>query len=92
MKDVQSVAPGNRHRNHLLPPFTITKRQLHALFNAPRLVQRMIAAKWIDIVRAGKPGRESLFDYGSAQKAYDRYKAGEEPGLLACELKSKEAK
>jgi hypothetical protein len=92
MKDVQKVATGTSPRNHLLAPFTITKRQLHGLFNSPRLVQRMIAAKWIDVVRAGKPGRESLFDYGSAAKAYDRLKSGEEPGLLACELMSKEAK
>ncbi|MBI4025192.1 MAG: hypothetical protein HY360_09440 [Verrucomicrobia bacterium] len=65
-----------------LEPFQINRRDLDKLFRSPRTVERMIAAGWIERVRAGKPGRETLFDYESAKRAYDRYRAGEEPDLL----------
>jgi phage terminase Nu1 subunit (DNA packaging protein) len=66
-------------------PFLVTKRKLFDLFASPRLVQRMVAAGWFDCVRQGGPGRETLYDYASAQRAYARFKAGEEPPPLTCE-------
>jgi hypothetical protein len=70
-------------------PFQITRTILYSMFASPRLVQRMIHAEWIHATRRGKPGREALFDYGSAQDAYRRYRSGEEPPLLPCELASR---
>ena len=70
-------------------PFMVTRRTLNQLFASPRLVQRMIAADWFAVVRAGAPGRETLYDYRSAQQAYLRFKAGEEPPLLRCEQGNK---
>jgi hypothetical protein len=49
----------------------------------------MIAADWIRLVRPGKPGRESLFDFQSAKKAYARLMAGEEPPPLPSKAKNK---
>jgi len=66
----------------VLEPFQVTRKQLHELFNSPQLVRQMIAAGWILPVRPGKAGRETLFDYQSATKAYDRLRAGEEPPPL----------
>jgi hypothetical protein len=66
----------------VLKPFQVTRKQLHELFNSPQLVKRLISAGWIVPVRAGKPGRETLFDYQSAENAYERLRAGEEPPAL----------
>lgn len=68
-------------------PFLVTKRRLVEMFASQRLVQRMIAASWFEVVRQGGPGRETLYDYASAQRAYDRFKTGEEPPPLPCELR-----
>jgi hypothetical protein len=68
-----------------IPPFAVTRATLSTLFGSPRLAQRMIAAGWIVRVRQGGPGRESLYDYDSARRAYERIKVGEEPPPLASE-------
>lgn len=65
-----------------LEPFQITRKQLYLIFSSPRLVKRMLAAGWIDVVRQGKSGREALYDYASAKAAYQRYRTGEEPPRL----------
>lgn len=72
-----------------LSPFMVTRATLKTLFGSPRLTQRMVAAGWFTVVRPGGPGRESLYDYASAQAAFERFKAGEEPPLLPCELLKK---
>ena len=54
------------------------------LFASPRLVDRMIAAGWIKIIRKGKPGRETLYDYNSAACSFQRLKNGDEPPPLPC--------
>lgn len=64
-----------------IEPFQITRSQLHDLFNSPTQVRQMITAGWIQPVRPGKPGRETLFDYQSAKVAFARLRAGEEPPL-----------
>ena len=70
-----------------LRPFLVTRRQLYWLFGSARLVQRMLRQGWIDVVIQGKAGRESLYDYMSAARAFDRLKLGERPALLPCECK-----
>ena len=60
-------------------PFMVTRKKLNELFASPRLVQRMISAGWFEVVRVGKQGREALYDYMSAVRAFERFKAGEEP-------------
>jgi hypothetical protein len=60
-------------------PFAINRRELDRLFGSAKLARELVTANWIDVVRAGKPGRETLFDFGSARTAYDRYRAGELP-------------
>ena len=72
----------------MLMPFQVTRRDLNLLFRSPRVVERMIHAGWIETVREGKPGREALFDYGSAVLAYQRFKAGENPPRLPYELET----
>ena len=60
-------------------PFQVTRRKLDELFSSPTLVNRMIDARWIVRVREGGRGRESFYDYGSAEAAYKRWCGGEEP-------------
>ena len=38
---------------------------------------------WIDIVRPGGRGRETVIDYQSLKNAYDRFKRGEQPHAYA---------
>jgi len=71
----------------MIQPFMVSRRQLTELFGSPRLVQRMMAAGWFEVVLAGKPGRATLYSYASAQRALDRLKTGEEPPPLTCETK-----
>lgn len=71
--------------------FCVTLNRLVEEFGSRRLVRRMIAAGWITAVRRGGPGRESLYDYQSAEAAYERFKVGEEPPLMPSELKQKAA-
>ena len=70
-------------------PFLVNRRRLVELFTSPRLTQRMIAAGWFEVVRTGGPGRETLYDYASASRAFERFKTGEEPPLLPCEQRKK---
>jgi len=68
-----------------IPPFQVTHRQLEDLFGSPRLVRRMILDGWFEQVRPGKSGRPALYDYESARRAYERFKAGENPAPLPWE-------
>ena len=72
-----------------LEPFAVSRERLFWLFGSPRVVQRMLASGWIAKVRSGRPGRASLFDYSSAVAAYERFKGGETPPLLPCEVKQR---
>ena len=75
--------------NHTAPaPFAVTKRTLNHLFGSSRLVQRMMADGWFEVVRAGGPGRPTLYDYQSAQRAFQKLKQGCEPPPLPCERKA----
>ena len=71
----------------MVEPFLVTRKDLFHLFGSKRLVQRLLFHGWIQPVRLGKPGREALYDFISAKEAFARYKSGEEPPLLPCELR-----
>ena len=74
--------------NHTAPaPFAVTKRTLNQLFASSRIVQRMLADGWFEVVRAGGPGRPTLYDYQSALRAFQKLKEGCEPPPLPCERK-----
>ena len=60
----------------------IVDRLLHAARYAPEL-------GWLVVPRLGRPGVECLIDTTSAENAFRRFVAGEEPPLLPSELKSK---
>jgi hypothetical protein len=89
MKSSPSQPASTRTGSETLEPFAVTRKQLFQLFSSPRMVQRMMAAGWIARVRNGRSGRAALFDYSSAVAAYERFKRGEEPPLLPCEVKRK---
>jgi hypothetical protein len=78
--DLPAICPAAR-----ITPFVVNHRDLETLFASPRLCRRLIAAGWIEKVRLGKPGREALYDYESARRAYERFKAGENPPPLLWE-------
>ncbi len=73
-------------------PYLVNRKTLLFKFVSPKLVARMIAADWFVVVRKGKPGCEALYDYESVEKAYERYKGGEEPPLLPCERRQRRVK
>jgi phage terminase Nu1 subunit (DNA packaging protein) len=54
-----------------------------------KLVQRWQYYGWLDIVRQGGQGRETMFSFASVSKAYKRFLAGEEPPPLPSEQRSK---
>jgi len=58
-----------------LTPFAVTKRQLVELFNSPSLVRQQIKDGQFLVVRPGGPGREALYDFESAQAAYERIRS-----------------
>lgn len=70
-------------------PFMVTRRKMNLMFGSSSLVKRMAAAGWLVVVRPGRPGRETLYDYQSAQRAFARLKAGEEPPPLAYDLRAR---
>jgi phage terminase Nu1 subunit (DNA packaging protein) len=53
----------------------------------PKLVQRWHYHGWIDVVRKGGRGRETMFDFQSVKEAYERFKRGEQPPPLPSEEK-----
>jgi len=60
-------------------PFAVNRKELTRLFASPQLAQDLVDVGWIEVVRAGKPGRETLFDFQSAKAAYARLRGGESP-------------
>ena len=51
----------------------------------PRLVQRWLYHGWVEIVRPGGRGRQTIIDFASLRRAYERYRLGDEPPLLPSE-------
>ncbi len=78
------------------PPFAVSKRDAYRLTAYPKLVQRWLfwsrrsAApedQWVTIIREGKRGSETLLDFSSLRKAYQRFRDGDAPPLLPSEKK-----
>jgi len=70
--------------------FCVNLKRLVADFGGSRrLVKRMVGAGWITVVQLGGPGRETLYDYASAQTAYVRLKNGEQPQPIEQSTKEK---
>jgi hypothetical protein len=78
-------------------PLLINKKTLIKAFGgATKTVDRLLYCAryhpeldWLRIGRPGSPGVECLIDTASAESAYRRIMAGEEPPVLPSELKSK---
>ena len=69
----------------VLEPLAITKRDAFAAVAMPKLVQRWLHHGWIEVVRKGGRGCETVLDYQSLKNAYERFKRGEHPPLLPSE-------
>ena len=70
-----------------LEPFQVTKKSLFHILGSQKLALRMIHAQWILVTQKGKSGRECLYDYASVKQAYQRFRDGERPPLLPCEMR-----
>jgi hypothetical protein len=70
-------------------PLAISKRDTFLKIGMTKLVQRWHYYGWLDIVRQGGRGRETMFAYPSVLRAYARFLAGEEPPLLPSEQRAK---
>jgi hypothetical protein len=70
-------------------PLAVTKKEAMRIVGMPKLVQRWLYHRWIEVVRVGGRGCETMIDYGSLKTAYYRYKKGETPPPLPSELVTK---
>ncbi len=71
----------------VIEPLAVTKEDAFRLVGMPKLVQRWLHHGWVEIVRQGGRGSETVIDYQSLKVAYMRFKAGEHPPLLPSELR-----
>lgn len=69
-------------------PLAVTKTEAFRLVSMPKLVQRWLYHGWVEIVRQGGRGCETVIDFQSLKAAYLRFKEGEEPPPLPSELKT----
>jgi len=70
-----------------LEPLAVTKKDASRIVSMPKLVQRWLHHGWIEVVRQGGRGCETVVDYQSLKNAYERFKKGEHPPLLPSELR-----
>jgi hypothetical protein len=75
---------GNRQPD----PLAVTKREAFRIIAMPKLVQRWLYHGWVEVVRRGGQGRETMIDYKSLVDAYERFRRGESPPPLPSELNS----
>jgi len=68
-------------------PLAVTKSDAFRVIGMPKLVQRWLHHGWVEIVRQGGRGCETVIDYQSLKAAYERFKRGEEPPPLPSEIK-----
>jgi hypothetical protein len=89
-----------KHNSKLsqIEPLAVTRQRACELVASSKLVQRWLywtrhaespEKGWLQIVRSGGRGTETLIDYASLKAAYDRYRKGDEPPVLPCERRSK---
>ena len=67
-------------------PLAVTKKAAMQMVGMPKLVQRWLHHGWVEIVRQGGRGCETVIDFQSLKTAYRRYKKGEKPPLLPSEV------
>jgi hypothetical protein len=70
-------------------PLAVTKSEAMRMIAMPKLVQRWLHHRWVEIVRAGGRGRETVVDFQSLKSAYERYKQGDRPPPLPSEVGAK---
>jgi hypothetical protein len=70
----------------VIEPLAVTKKDAFRIVAMPKLVQRWLHHGWVEIVREGGRGRETVIDYESLKCAYQRFKNGQEPPLLPSEI------
>jgi hypothetical protein len=70
-------------------PLAVTKREAFRIIAMPKLVQRWLYHGWLEVVRRGGPGRETVIDYKSLVDAYERFRRGESPPPLPSERKTR---
>ena len=69
----------------LIEPLAVTKQEAFRIVGMPKLVQRWMHHKWVEVVRQGGRGCETVIDYQSLKEAYGRFRKGEAPPLLPSE-------
>ena len=74
----------------VLEPLAVTKKDAFRIVPMPKLVQRWLFHGWVDIVRQGGRGCETVLDFQSLKAAYERFKRGEHPPLLPSEKNKEE--
>jgi hypothetical protein len=74
-----------------LEPLAVTKSDAFRMVAMPKLVQRWMHHGWIEIVRKGGRGCETVIDYQSLKNAYCRFKKGEHPPFLPSEARKEGA-
>lgn len=72
-------------------PLAVTKTQAMRMVAMPKLVQRWLHHRWIEIVRPGGRGCETVIDFQSLKVAYQRFRKGEQPPPLPSELRAKKS-
>lgn len=79
-------------------PLAVTRQRAYELVAYTKLVQRWLywtrhadspEKAWLQIVRPGGRGTETLIDYASLKEAYVRFRDGDEPPLLPSERRAK---
>ena len=70
-----------------IEPLAVTKSDAFRMVAMPKLVQRWMYHGWVEVVREGGRGRETVIDYESLKEAYYRFKKGDHPPLLPSELR-----
>jgi hypothetical protein len=70
-----------------IEPLAISKEQAFQIIGMPKILQRWLHHRWVEIVRQGGRGCRTIIDYQSLKVAYNRLRAGEEPPLLPSEIK-----
>jgi hypothetical protein len=82
------VNPRNAGASAIFEPLAVTKNTAMKMTAMPKLVQRWLHYDWIEIVRPGSRGRETIIDFASLKAAYGRYRNGEHPPLLPSEARA----
>jgi hypothetical protein len=71
----------------MIEPLAVTKKDAFRIVGMPKLVQRWLHYGWVEIVRKGGRGRETIIDFQSLKRAYELYRKGEEPPPLPSEAR-----